>query len=64
MSVRVESGHPSENQWMKRMKPSFPPASLGKREGKPRSGKRQAKKWRGAPGTRLCAATWEPRASG
>ena len=64
MPVRVESGHPSENWWMKRMKPSLPPVSLGKWEGKPPSGKRQAKKWRGAAGTRLCAATREPRASG
>lgn len=52
MPVSMESGHPSENRWMKRMKPSFPPASLGKREGEPPSGKHQAKKWRPSAGTR------------
>lgn len=33
MPVSMEPGHPSENWWMKSTKPSFPPASLGKREG-------------------------------
>ena len=54
MPVSTESGHPSENQWMKRTKPSFPPVSLGKREGEPPSGKHQAKKWRPSARTRPC----------